>query len=142
MADKGWPLAIALTVVGVLGIQSCSSDPVTGAKVAAGGAAVGVGAGIGVGVGAAGAGAAGAVKRGTSKRVEDAISGRNRRPTKPRSPRNPTTTTGVPSPSIPPTTTSTTRPQPTPTTRPKADMTPDWCITVTNGVCVTIGGRR
>lgn len=30
MADKGWPLAIALTVVGVLGIQSCSSDPVTG----------------------------------------------------------------------------------------------------------------
>jgi len=137
--DRGWPTAVAIAVVGVLALNTCSGDTVTGAKVAAGGAAVGVGAGIGVGVGAAGAGAAGAVKRGTSKRSEDAISGRNK-PRSPRQPRTPTTQP-TPSPSIPPTTT-TTRPQPTPTTRPKADMTPDWCIAVTNGVCVTIGGRR
>lgn len=140
--DRGWPTAVAIAVVGVLALNTCSGDTVTGAKVAAGGAAVGVGAGIGVGVGAAGAGAAGAVKRGTSKRVEDAISGRNRRPQSPRQPRTPTTQP-TPSPSIPPTTATTRpRPQPTPTTRPKADMTPDWCIAVTNGVCVTIGSRR
>ena len=80
------------------------------------------------GAGAAAGGAIGGAKRGASKRVEDAISGRNRQP---RSPRNPTTTTGVPSPSIPPTT----------TTRPKVDMSPEWCITVSNGVCVKVGGK-
>lgn len=138
MADRGWPLAIALTVVGVLGIQSCNSDPVTGAKVAAGSAAAGVGVGVGIGAGAAGAGAVAGGKRAVSKRVEDAISGRSR----PQNPRNPTTTTGVPSPSIPPTTTTTTRPRPTPTTRPKTDMAPDWCVQIEAGTCVTIGGRR
>lgn len=118
----------AAVVCCVLLLGQCQSDTGTALKTGAGAAGVGAAVGVGIGAGAAAGGAIGGAKRGASKRVEDAISGRNRQP---RSPRTPTTTTGVPSPSIPPTT----------TTRPKADMSPEWCITVSNGVCVKVGGK-
>lgn len=138
MADRGWPMAVGMVAVAALLLSTCSGDTVTGAKAAGASVAVGAGIGVGIGAGAAGAGAVAGGKRAVSKRVEDAISGRSR----PQNPRNPTTTTGVPSPSIPPTTTTTTRPRPTPTTRPKTDMAPDWCVQIEAGTCVTIGGRR
>lgn len=122
----------AAVVCCVLLLGQCGGDTGTAIKTGAGAAGVGAAVGVGIGAGAAGAGAIAGGKRGVSKRVEDAVSGRNRKPTKPRSPRNPTTTTGVPSPSIPPTT----------TTRPKADMSPEWCITVSNGVCVKVNGGK
>ncbi len=132
--SRGWPTAVAVCVVGVLALNTCNGDPVTGAKVAVGGAAVGAGVGVGIGAGAAGAGAAGAVKRGASKRVEDTISGRN----SPRQPRTPVTQP-TPSPSIP---TPTTRPAPPPTTAPPKMEAPDWCVQLGPGTCVTVRGQR
>ena len=136
MADRGWPTAIAVVVVGALFLNTCNGSPTTGAKAAVGGAAVGAGVGVGIGAGAAGAGAAGAVKRGASKRVEDAISGRNR-PQSPRQPRTPVTQPS-PSPSVP---VPTTRPAPPPTTAPPKMETPDWCVQLGPGTCVTVRGQ-
>lgn len=119
----------AAVVCCVLLLGQCQADTGTALKTGAGAAGVGAAVGVGIGAGAAGAGAIAGGKRAVSKRVEDTLSGRNQ----PRSPRNPTTTTGVPSPSIPATTT---------TTKPKADKSSEWCINVSNGVCVTVGGRR
>lgn len=139
MAEKGWPTAIAVMVVGVLALNTCSGDSVTGAKAAVGGAAVGGGIAAGAAAGAVGGGALSGARKGASKRAEDIVSGRNK-PRNPRQPRTPTTQP-TPSPSIPPTTT-TTRPQPTPTTKPKTDMAPDWCISIEAGTCVTVKGRE
>lgn len=135
MADRGWPTALAIVGAAALFLNTCSGDSVTGAKAAVGGAAVGAGVGVGIGAGAAGAGAAGAVKRGASKRVEDAISGRN----SPRQPRTPVTQP-TPSPSIPTPTTKLASP---PTTAPpKSGLAPDWCVQLGPGTCVTVKGQR
>ena len=73
----------AAVVCCMLLLGQCSKDPITGAKVAAGGTAVGVGVGAGiVGAGAA-KGLADGVKKGASKRAEGVIAGKPR-PTKPR----------------------------------------------------------
>ena len=93
MADS--TKAVAAVVCCVLLLGQCQKDPVTGAKVAVGGAAVGVG----VGAGAAGAAALGAAskgaKTGIERRAADRVSGRKkpapRRPNGPARPYSPTT---------------------------------------------------
>ena len=62
---------LVVGVLGLYGLQSCQGDPVTGAKIATGGAAVGAGVGAGIGAGAAGAGLASGVKRGMHDRARD-----------------------------------------------------------------------
>lgn len=85
MADTA--KAAAAVVCCVLLLGQCQKDPVTGAKVAGGAAAVGVG----IGAGAAGAGALGAAakgaKTGIERRAADKVSGRGKRP--PRRPNGP-----------------------------------------------------
>jgi len=69
-----------LVVCCMLLLGQCSKDPVTGAKVAVGGTAVGVGIGAGAaGVGVA-KGLAEGVKKGASKRAETAIAGGRTKP--------------------------------------------------------------
>ena len=76
------------------------------------------GTAIKTGAGAAAGGAIGGAKRGASKRVEDAISGRNR-PTKPRQPNGPS------------------RPMPA-TTVPMSPLEKDGQCLNLNGVCVKV----
>ena len=104
----------------VLLLGQCKADTGTALKTGAGAAGVGAAVGVGVGAGAAGAGALGGAKRGVSKRVEDAISGRNR-PTKPR-----------PQPNGP------SRPMPATTVPMSPVEKQGQCLTL-NGICVEVG---
>lgn len=86
----------AAVVCCVLLLGQCKADTGTALKTGAGAAGVGAAVGVGVGAGAAGAGALGGAKRGVSKRVEDAISGRNRPRPQPNGPSRPMPATTVP----------------------------------------------
>ena len=72
MADTA--KAAAAVVCCFLLLGKCEGDPVTGAKVAAGGAAIGAGVAGGAAVGAAARG----VGKGIERRVTDGVSGRNK----------------------------------------------------------------
>jgi hypothetical protein len=94
MGDMAKPVAAVVCCVLLLG--QCKADTGTALKTGAGAAGVGAAVGVGVGAGAAGAGALGGAKRGASKRVEDAISGRNRPRPQPNGPSRPMPATTVP----------------------------------------------
>lgn len=108
----------AAVVCCVLLLGQCQADTGTAIKTGAGAAGVGAAVGVGIGAGAAAGGAIGGAKRGASKRVEDAISGRNR-PTKPRQPNGPS------------------RPMPA-TTVPMSPLEKDGQCLNLNGVCVKV----
>lgn len=110
----------AAVVCCVLLLGQCKADTGTALKTGAGAAGVGAAVGVGVGAGAAAGGAIGGAKRGVSKRVEDAISGRNR-PTKPR-----------PQPNGP------SRPMPA-TTIPMSPVEKQGQCLNLNGICVEVG---
>jgi len=110
----------AAVVCCVLLLGQCKADTGTALKTGAGLGIGGVGVGVGIGAGATGAGAIGGAKRGASKRVEDAISGRNR-PTKPR-----------PQPNGP------SRPMPA-TTVPMSPVEKQGQCLNLNGICVEVG---
>jgi hypothetical protein len=118
MGDMAKPVAAVVCCVLLLG--QCKADTGTALKTGAGAAGVGAAVGVGVGAGAAAGGAIGGVKRGASKRVEDAISGRNR-PTKPR-----------PQPNGP------SRPMPA-TTVPMSPVEKQGQCLNLNGICVEVG---